>query len=455
MYYSLFTLIVPNVNFTLPEKTIFLTLKAMIDVVLGLQRGDEGKGRIVDLLAEKYDIVARFNGGANAGHTIVPEGREPIALHQLPSGVAYPGKLNIIGNGVYLDPVRMVEEIKAIKNAGLAISPESLQISTAAHLVQPHHKELDAARESGEKSQGSTKAGIAFVAAEKYQRSGLRAENILLKDEQLYETALTNLSRFQRIYEDEPNSKAIVAQVEAWVEACRELKPYLHDTIQTMQDNLLVGKSVLAEGAQAFWLDIEHGMYPQVTSSHTTTGGVLNGLGVNHKHLGKVTGVAKVIKSHVGGGPFVTKITDEKLAAKIRGREGEVDAEFGATTKRPRQVGYFDLVELRSAIRVCGVDELVLTKMDLVERFGPAMNVATAYEFDGKSLAHAPSSAAQLERCTPIYKEFKTWHIDGSMKKFKDLPEEAQDFVAFVEKQLDVHVSMLGVGPKRHQVIFR
>lgn len=400
-----------------------------VDVVLGLQRGDEGKGRIVDLLAEKYDVIARFNGGSNAGHTIVPEGLQPIALHQLPSGVAYPNKLNIIGNGVYLDPIRLLEEMDEAKSKGLTISQKNLQISTQAHLVTPAHKELDAERENSSNGQGTTKAGIAYVAADKYRREGVRAENITSGD-------ITN--------EDK-----------AWLDACNMIRPYLTDTVQTLHKALSKGQSVLAEGAQAFWLDIEHGMYPAVTSSHTTTGGVLNGLGISHKQLGKVIGVAKVIKSHVGGGPFVTKIKDEVLARTIRGEQGRVDSEYGATTQRPRQVGYFDLVELRSAIRICGVDELVLTKIDLVERFGPTMQVATAYKLDGKDLAHAPSSGKALERCQPVYREFKTWQIDESMHAFSDLPKEAQEFVEFVEKELKVKVSMLGVGPERHQVIFR
>lgn len=401
----------------------------MVDVVLGLQRGDEGKGRIVDLLAEKYDIVARFNGGANAGHTIVPDGHAPIALHQIPSGIAYPSKLNIIGNGVYLDPVRLVGEMQELRDVGLPVTPQNLHISFGAHLVTPRHKELDATREANGKGQGTTKAGIAFVAADKYKREGIRAESI--------------------------RSGEIKTDDYEWAAACQTLKPYLADTVHTLHDALRRGKSVLAEGAQAYLLDIEHGMYPHVTSAHVTTGGVLNGLGTNHKQLGRIIGVAKVVKSHVGGGPFVTKITDDRLAAIIRGKAGEVDAEFGATTKRARHVGYFDLVELRSAIRVCGIDELVLTKMDCVKRFGPTMQVAVAYKCGEKTLQYAPSSSALLEACQPIYKSFDTWDIDPSAKTFAGLPKSAQNFVNFVEKELVVKVSMLGIGPARHQVISR
>lgn len=421
-----------------------------VDVIVGLQRGDEGKGRFVDLVAGEYQVIARGNGGANAGHTIIPEGLEPIALHQIPSGIAYRGKLNIIGNGAYLDPVRLVNELDEIKTAGLAVSPKNLLISDMAHLVFPHHIALDAQREGSAGAQGSTKSGIAYVAADKYLREGMRAESIA-DSRLLFERALDALCNVQ-----DSKGRALAdckKQAAEWASATAGLKPYLGDSVQIVNDRLEAGDEILAEGAQAFWLDVNHGMYPAVTSSSTTVNGLLDGLGVSAKHLGKVIGVAKVMKSHVGGGPFVTEILDDKLADNIRGPMGKTDSEYGATTKRPRRVGYPDLVELRNAIRVNGVDEIVLSKMDLVSRYGRTMKVAVAYEYDGAVIRTAPSSAIRLETCRPVYEELPTWGDISKVRKRTDLPAAALDFVALVEDTLGVKVSKLGVGPERSQVV--
>jgi adenylosuccinate synthase len=435
-----------------------LYLGMPLDVIVGLQRGDEGKGRFVDLVAGDYAIIARANGGANAGHTVIPKaGREPLALHQIPSGVAYPGKLNIIGNGLYLDPIRLLAEIETIRGAGLAVSPKNLLISDGAHLVLPHHIILDSLRESGDHAQGSTKAGIAYVAADKYLREGLRLESIA-EPKQLQERVYDGLRKANELLPaGQRRSKAELEQATGdWLKSTESLRDYMADTTEIINDRLQAGDRVLAEGAQAFWLDINHGMYPAVTSSSTTVSGLLDGLGVSAKHLGKVTGVTKAVKSHVGGGPLVTEITDQALATAVRGPLGKTDSEYGVTTKRPRRIGYPDLVELRNAIRVNGIDELAISKLDHVPRYGDSVPVATSYTYRGAHRQTAPSSALALSQCQPNYQPLKTWQQEISgIRQYSELPPAASDFVKFFETELGVPVTKIGVGPNREQVILK
>jgi len=429
-----------------------------LDVIVGLQRGDEGKGRFVDLVAGDYAIIARANGGANAGHTVIPKiGDEPLALHQIPSGVAYPDKLNIIGNGVYLDPPKLIEEMATIRGGGLAVSPKNLLISDAAHLVLPHHIILDSLREAGKAAQGSTKSGIAYVAADKYLREGVRLESIA-EPKVLLKRVYDGLARVNELVPAaQRRSKAeLEAEAKAWLKATETLKPYLADTTEMINGRLKRGERVLAEGAQAFWLDINHGMYPAVTSSSTTVSGLLDGLGVSAKYLGKVIGVTKAVKSHVGGGPLVTEIADEKLATAVRGPLGKTDSEYGVTTNRPRRIGYPDLVELRNAICVNGVDELAISKLDHVPRFGPTVPVATSYTYRGQQRQTAPSSALALAQCEPNYQNLKTWKQELSgVRDYDELPPEAKAFVELFETELGVPVTRIGVGPRREQVILK
>ena len=429
-----------------------------LDVIVGLQRGDEGKGRFVDLVAGGYTVIARANGGANAGHTIIPQaGSEHLALHQIPSGVAYPGKLNIIGTGVYLDPVRLAAEMEAVRSAGLEVSPKNLLISDTAHLVLPHHILLDSLREAGEQAQGSTKSGIAYVAADKYLREGVRLESVT-EPAALLERVREGLQRVNAMLPaSRRQSKAEQdEQAKAWLAATEGLKAYMTDATEAVNDRLRKGERVLAEGAQAFWLDINHGMYPAVTSSSTTVSGLLDGLGVSAKHLGKVIGVTKAVKSHVGGGPLVTELTDRKLADVVRGPLGKTDSEYGVTTNRPRRIGYPDLVELRNAILINGVDELAISKLDHVPRYGGSVPVATSYTYRGKRRRMAPSSALALAECTPNYEQLATWTEPISdIRNYTDLPAAAAAFVELFEAELGVPVTRIGVGPRRSQVILR
>jgi adenylosuccinate synthase len=429
-----------------------------IDVIVGLQRGDEGKGRFVDLEAREYDVIARGNGGANAGHTVVPDGMEPIALHQIPSGIAHPDKLNVIGNGVYLDPLRLQGEIQDAQEAGIEVSSDNLLISDIAHLVMPHHVALDQLRETSDKEQGSTKSGIAYVACDKYLREGIRAESID-DPKMLFDLAYEGLCRVRmpkwNPWKKVGSNTKVRQEARDWVASAQRLSPHITDTVGVVNDRLKAGNRVLAEGAQAHWLDINHGMYPAVTSSSTTVSGLLDGLGVSAKNLGKVTGVAKIIKSHVGGGPFVTQVHDEQLANRLRGPEGMTDSEYGATTNRPRRVGYPDIVELQNAVAINGVDELVLSKIDRAPRFGSYVLVATSYLHNGQARRTAPSSAKALEECEPFYRRLKTWEIEDGVRKYDDLPAEATEFVELFEDKLGLPVTKLGVGPKRNQVIIR
>ena len=427
-----------------------------LDVIIGLQRGDEGKGRFVDLEAVKYDIVARANGGSNAGHTVIPNDTgEHLALHQVPSGVAYPGKLNIIGSGVYLDPERLAQEIADIQSSGLTISPDNLKISMGAHLVLPHHKVLDELRENSDGAQGSTKAGISFVASDKYLREGARFE-IINRPKELSERIIKGLEQAYKQAGRQISATEIKQQANQWVETALSFKPYMTDTTALVNAKIKQGKKVLAEGAQAFWLDINHGMYPAVTSSSTTATGLLDGLGLAPKHIGKVIGVTKAVKSHVGGGPLVTEIADEKLAAKVRGPLGKTDSEYGVTTKRPRRIGYPDLAELRNAIIVNGVDEIAVSKLDHVPRYGKKVQVAIAYELDGKKLKFAPTSAELLAKCKPVYKEMPTWEQDiSAIRVYEELAQAAKDFIDLIEKELETPVTRIGVGPNRDQVIYK
>lgn len=426
-----------------------------VDVVVGLQRGDEGKGRIVDLMAGDYEIVARFNGGPNAGHTVVNGDAEPLKLHQLPSGIARPAVRNVIGNGMLLDPVRLVDEIEDVRAAGIEVSPHNLVISDLAHLILPHHVSLDEIREAGQGGQGSTKRGIAYVARDKYERVGVRAELIASNTDALFAVARDGLLSVNQARLDaglQPHDAE--AEATDWTAKARILTPYIGDTVSLLHQALADGTPILAEGAQASGLDIDFGMYPFVTSSHTTTGGAVIGLGIGPHAINRVVGVAKALKSHVGGGPFVTEITDRQLATKLRGKPGLIDSEYGASTGRERMVGYLDLPELRRAIVINGVTELALTKFDVLPLFGKTMRVAMAYELDGQQLRAAPSSAEQLARCQPVYKEIDLWDQNiTDVRKLSDLPQQARDLLDLLTHELGVPVSMIGVGPQRDQII--
>jgi len=434
----------------------------MIDVIVGLQRGDEGKGRFVDMLASEHDIVARFNGGNNAGHTVVlPDGRD-LALHLIPSGIAHPNVMNVIGNGTLINPEKLVEEMETIRLKGVEVSRDNLKISSAAHMILPHHIFEDEIREAGDGRQGSTKSGIAQVSAHKAMRMGCRMEMIKHDPEALHLLVLEGLIA-QRPLRDaagiEPIDEEEVAK--NYVDKAKRLVGFVTDTVYYMNQQLREPNNarVLAEGAQAYLLDVDHGMYPFTSSSSTTSGGVPSGLGVPPSFIDKVYGVAKAVQSHVGGGPFVTEITDKVLLKRLHGDMTTIDAEKGTTTGRIRRLGYFDLPQIRRAQMVNGDEksqEMALSKLDWVQRFGKKIPICVAYQRNGKMLEIAPDAAYKLEQSNPIFEELSGWDEDiKNVRNFNDLPKNAQDYVKFIENKTNVPITMIGVGPQRDQVIIR
>jgi len=432
-----------------------------VDVIVGLQRGDEGKGRFVDMLAEEHDIVARFNGGNNAGHTVELPDKRVLKLHLVPSGIAHPNIVNVIGNGTLINPVKLVEEIDDIKSKDIDVSPENLKISSGAHLILPNYIFDDEIREAGVNRQGSTKSGIAQVASQKAMRTGVRIEMIEDAPKDLYYLVKYALIA-QRQLRKEAGLKDIDEEHAAlnYIKQARKLGAYITDTATFLNNELRKEQParILAEGAQAFLLDIDHGMYPFTSSSSTTSGGVPNGLGIPPNYIDKVIGVAKAVHSHVGDGPFVTEIKDTEVLAKLHGNMNTVDAEYGTTTGRKRRLGYLDIVELRKAIMINGVSSIALSKLDWLtaDRTGNTLPICTHYEMKGQILETAPDSAFKLEQCTPIYEELPAIqeNIQG-VRKFEDLPQNAQNIVNFIEEKTKTPISMIGVGPNRDQVIVK
>ncbi len=433
-----------------------------VDVIIGLQRGDEGKGRFVDMLSSSHDIVARFNGGNNAGHTVVlPDGRD-LALHLVPSGIAHSHAMNVIGNGTLINPIKLIEEINEIKSKGIDVSRSNLKISSASHLILPHHIFDDEIRESGNGGQGSTKSGIAQVSSYKAMRIGVRTE-IIKNDLKKLKSIVYDGLVAQRPLRDAAGLKSVDEKsfTELYIKNAKLMVEFVTDTVFYLNQELRKNKParVLAEGAQAFLLDIDHGMYPFTSSSSTTTGGVATGLGVPPSFVDKVTGVAKAVQSHVGGGPFVTEIFDKEILKRLHGDIGTIDAEKGTTTGRVRRLGYFDIPQVRRAQMVNGEEgkqAMALSKLDWVQRFGDKIPICVAYERKGKLLKIAPDAAYKLEQSRSKYDYLPNWTEDiRAIRKFEDLPINAQKYIRFIENKTGVKIAMIGVGPQRDQVIVR
>jgi adenylosuccinate synthase len=438
-----------------------------ISVVVGEQRGDEGKGRFVDMLAAEHDIVARFNGGPNAGHTVIlPDGTE-YDLHGIPSGIAHPHVMNVIGQGALINCMRLDDEIRGLLKQGVELTPDNFMIDSSAHLILPHHVSEDELREAGSRAQGTTKSGIAPCAADKYSRYGVRAEIINNNPEKLFEVVKRGLldQRHLRVEERLPNIDEETAAFD-YVEAAQRLGPFITDAALYLDNRLSNGAMVLAEAAQALLLDIDSGMYPDVTSSSTTVGGVANGLGIAPSHVDRVLAVCKAIPSHVGGGHSVTEIKEEdnpQLLARLHGDMDAIDAEKGTTTGRVRRLGYFDIpVLMRSQIvnqtkpQGNAVFKRAITKLDWIPRFGEELMVCTEYIRKDKTLRVAPTASYKLRQCKPVYEKLDNWEEDISeIKVYSKLPRAARGFIEFIEERTGVQFAMIGVGPRRDQVIVR
>lgn len=418
-----------------------------VDVVLGLQWGDEGKGKIVDVLAASYPIVARFQGGPNAGHSLHFEGKK-FVLHSVPSGVFRKGVVNVIGNGVVIDPIIFKHECEEIEAMGVPIR-ERVMISKKAHLILPTHRIIDAASEAskGKSKIGSTLKGIGPTYMDKTGRNGLRVGDILTEDFTERFTSLKNKHKvFLKQYDFEYNAEEHEAE---WLDAVEYMRSFnLIDGEYVVNKFLADNKKILAEGAQGSMLDIDFGSYPFVTSSSTTCAGACIGLGVAPGKIGSVYGIFKAYCTRVGSGPFPTELNDatgEELRQK--------GFEFGATTGRPRRTGWLDLVALKYAIMISGVTNLIMMKADVLDTFD-TIKVATAYKVNGVETNQVPyDTYAEIE---PVYKEFKGWKKDlTGIKKEEELPFEFMNYVRSIEKELGVPVSMISLGPDREQTIER
>ncbi len=420
-----------------------------VSVVIGTQWGDEGKGKVVDLLSRDVDIVARYQGGANAGHTIC-WGDETFVLHLVPSGIFHENVTCIIGNGVVIDPVAMMEEIGMIRDLGYQVDGRLL-ISHNAHLIMPYHKKIEEARERARDAGaiGTTGRGIGPAYVDKFARTGIRVVDLLDRDilrVKLKEAIQEKNAILRGIYDaDELDVEHIIDE---YVEFDKLIDPYVTDTSQYLGNALREGKRVLAEGAQGSLLDVDFGTYPFVTSSHPTVGGCCTGLGVPPTAIDRVIGIVKAYCTRVGNGPFPTELTDN-----IGDRLRRVGDEFGATTGRPRRCGWLDLVALRYTSMINGLTELAITKLDVLSGLDE-IKVCTAYRYDGKESSRFPSEVQTLEKVEPIYETFEGWSEDTSgAQRLADLPAAAQNYLRFISEYLDVPISMVSIGPRRDQIV--
>ena len=425
-----------------------------LDIIVGAQWGDEGKGRIVDLLSSQAAVVARFNGGDNAGHTVTV-GSQTFKLHLLPSGIIHPHTTAVIGSGVVVNPKSLLAEMEMLRGYGVAVGPERLKLSHTAHLITQAHRALDKALElaRGAASIGTTGRGIGPAYTDKAARSGLRLEDMLDEDafaEKIRAHARAVNRLLERLYETEPLDESAI--VEEYGEYARKLTPHITDTALIAHQVLQHGGRVLAEGAQGSLLDIDYGTYPFVTSSSTTAAGALAGLGVGPGQVDRVIGVVKAFQTRVGAGPFPTELSGN-TADRLRGTGEQPWDEYGTTTGRPRRVGWLDTMLLRYAARINGLTELVLTKLDVLSGL-PELKVCTAYRAGGETHRDLPMGVADLAPFEPVYEMLEGWSepLMGA-RAWDDLPQAAQAYVRRISELCGVPVRSVSVGPERDQVV--
>jgi adenylosuccinate synthase len=425
-----------------------------VTVVIGSQWGDEGKGKVVDLLAPEADIVARYQGGANAGHTIAWGGdgaeKQQFVLHLIPSGIFQPGVTCVIGNGVVIDPVALMEEIRQVEALGFQVEGRLL-ISHTAHLIMPYHKRLDTAREKWRDAEaiGTTGRGIGPAYVDKYARSGIRVVDLLDREglrARLMAAMEEKNAILKAVYGDDGVDVDQIA--DDYVAFDRRIDPFVTDTAAYLHRALADGRRVLAEGAQGALLDVDHGTYPYVTSSHPTAGGCCTGLGIPPTAIDRVIGVTKAYSTRVGNGPFPTELTDE-IGERLRA-DGH---EYGATTGRPRRCGWLDLVALKYTAAINGFTDLAITKLDVLAGL-PELKVCTRYRVDGKETDRFPADLPTLERAVPVYETLRGF--DGPLAGRGDveaLPTTARDYLRFMSDFLGVPISMVSTGPRREETL--
>ena len=423
-----------------------------ITAIVGAQWGDEGKGKITDFFAGESDYVVRFHGGNNAGHTVIVEGNT-FKLHLIPSGIIYGGPMSIIGNGVVVDPRVLLDEIEYIEGKG--IDPK-LMVSDRAHVIMPYHIELDGAlsNHQGDLAAGSTRRGIAPVYADKMFRNGIRIIDLLEPD--VLMEKLTKGYSFTKGIIEKALSKKIESSIEEIFDSyCgygERLKPYITDTSVELYNAYKNNKSILFEGAQGISLDVDHGIYPYTTSSNTAAGHISTGTGVSFRDIGRIIGVVKAYLSRVGESPLPSEMHGSEAEA-LREKGGE----YGTTTGRPRRVGWLDLVQVRQAVRVNGLTEIALTKLDVLSGF-ESIKVCLSYDVNGENILEMPASLSQYRLAKPIYESLPGWDSLPNKiweKGFDALPETLKEYIKFVEDQVDCPVKLISVGPQRHETILR
>ncbi|HEY3295862.1 MAG TPA: adenylosuccinate synthase [bacterium] len=422
----------------------------MVTIALGAQWGDEGKGKIVDYLSADADVVARYQGGANAGHTVVHEGKK-IVLHLLPAGVLWPNTVNLIGAGVVVDPVALLTEIAQVEAAGISLAGR-LFVSHQAHLIMPYHKLLDQLyeAENGRTKIGTTGRGIGPAYVDKHARVGIRIVD-LLDPQCLRDKIQSNVQEKNRLLAkifDKPELN-VEAIVDEYLAFDKRIDPFVKDVSVLLADARHAGKRIILEGAQGTLLDVDMGTYPFVTSSNPTAGGACTGLGIGPRHIDRVMGIIKAYTTRVGEGPFPTELADNEEGVNLRERGDE----YGATTGRPRRCGWFDGVVARFSARVNSVDSWAITKLDVLTGINP-IKVCVAYAEETRTYRHFPSDSRILSKVKPVYEELPGWDEPlGDIHTFADLPKAAKDYLEFIQEFTEVPVAMISVGPSRNQTI--
>ena len=423
-----------------------------ITIIVGAQWGDEGKGKITDFFAGESDFVVRFHGGNNAGHTVIVD-NNTYKLHLIPSGIVYGKPISIIGNGVVVDPKALLDEIKYIKEKGVI---PKLMVSDRAHVIMPYHIALDEAlsNHQGQLAAGSTKKGIAPVYADKMFRNGIRIIDLLEPD--VFEEKLKKGYSFSKKIIEKALLKKFDVPIDTilknYLDYGEKLAPYIYDTSVELYKAHKNGKSILFEGAQGISLDVDHGIYPFTTSSNTAAGHVSTGVGVTFRSINRVIGVVKAYLSRVGESP---------LPSEINGAEADIlrekGGEYGTTTGRPRRVGWLDLVQVRQAVRVNGLTEIALTKLDVLNNY-KNLKICVAYDVEGKKINEMPASLTQYRKAKPIYKTLPGWeNLPEKVweKGFDMLPQTLKDYISFIENEVNCSVKIVSVGPQRHETISR